>query len=393
MDGCDVCLDQPQHAHPRIVQLLLGSEQRPLPVRLVGIAHRLLVHEYDSVADLEHSIEHLEAVLHCRVETASDILSSVGLGSLPASALCSDAPTNTSSTTSSTSSPSTPTPAAADAPDATAEEANDGAHEHDGSPEKTRRRGKRRSRSDSPNMLLVGEKLRHCAPEPDATGLSAPCREYLMSALDFYENWSGTLASASPISTATQKASHSSENGHENPASTSPHSDSDSNPPQTGANGESKWQSSIPAGLEPSELAHFAVSAVRECLTSLDELGPFCARTTAEGLLKHLVAYEFQLCALDASLHERHANAKQCTASAQREATSTHPAGEHSSSGCGSEGAPRPQSPLQSCACAQQRATVGTALAFVRLAQSQLCKVRLLCDAYFERLELNVEGT
>ena len=46
----------------------------------------------------------------------------------------------------------------------------------------------------------------------------------------------------------------------------------------------------------------------------LNELGPYCARTTAESALKHLVAYEFQLAALDASLLECHS--RLCSASA-----------------------------------------------------------------------------
>ena len=395
MDGCDVCLDQPQHAYPRIVQHLLEySEQRPLPVpvpvRLVGIAHRLLVHEYDSVADLEHSIERLESVLHCRVETASDILSSVGLGSLPASALCSDAPPSTSATTitsTSTSSPSTPTSTssetragagecsagASDTSDATAEEASEGQLEQDGdrsAAENGRRRGRGRTR-DSSNVLLVGEKLRHCAPEPDTTGLVEPCRKYLESALEFYENWSGTLALAQPPPTSLVGA-------------------------QSTVPVPVPVPMTIPAGLEPAELAHFAVSAVRECLTSLDELGPYCAGTTAEGTLKHLVAYEFQLAALDASLLERHT--RLCSASgtgsgsdsvaAQAAPVEANSSGSDSVYG-GTGASPAPPS----CPCAQKRATVGTGLAFVRLAQSQLSKVRLLCDAYYGKHELSVEGT
>ena len=316
-----MCLEQSQPAYPRIVQHLEYSEQRPLPAPVpvhlpgplpVGIAHRLLVHEYDSVAELEHSIERLESVLHCRVETASDILSSVGLGSLPASALCPDAPSAsaTFTTTSSTGSPSTATATststssetrddagecsagATDTPDAAAEDASEGQPEQDGdgdgsAAEKGRRRGGKRRTRDSSNVLLVGEKLRHCAPEADATGLIEPCRKYLESALEFYENWCGTLALPQPQTPPTSLA---------------------------GANGQStvtvtvvdRVPMAIPAGLESAVLAHFAVSALRECLTSLDELGPYCARTTAEGTLKHLVAYEFQLAALDASLLERH---------------------------------------------------------------------------------------
>ena len=162
---------------------------------------------------------------------------------------------------------------------------------------------------------------------------------------------------------------------------------------------------SIPAGLEPAELAHFAVSALRECLTSLDELGPYCARTTAEGTLKHLVAYEFQLAALDATLLERYTRLCSVSASMSGSQGSVAALVEANGSGSGSgsdsdsesvygaaSDVPAAAFARPSCPCAQQHATVSTGLAFVRLAQSQLSKVRLLCDAYFEKLELSVEG-